>query len=113
MDNGIGKAVKHYREKAGLSQREFADLLGYKNHSSIARIENGTRDVYLSSVSDIARALGVTPADLFFFSDKRGIMDFIPYLENANEQTLENIRNMLKMPEKKTESPSGSIKAIS
>ena len=109
MNNGIGKAVRHYREKAGISQREFADLLGYKNHTSITRIEGGSNDVPLSVVEKMAEILHVTPADFFFFSND-DFTEYLPYLAQASEETLRTIRYMLHMPEKKTESSSEFIK---
>lgn len=51
--------VKQHRQKLGLTQEELAKKLGYKNKSSIARIENGTAGISPTMVYDFARVLDI------------------------------------------------------
>lgn len=60
--NNIGENIRMAREKAGLTQDELAQKLGYKTRSSIAKIENGTNDIPQSKIVLIAEALNTTPA---------------------------------------------------
>lgn len=56
--------IKYLREKIGLSQEALAERVGYKDRSSIAKIEAGLVDLSQSKISAFASALGVTPAQL-------------------------------------------------
>ena len=55
--------VRRFREKRGLTQQRLAERLG-ADLRWIQRIEAGERDVSISSLSRIARALKVRPAYL-------------------------------------------------
>ena len=112
MNNGIGQAVKYYREKAQITQREFAKMLGFKNHSSIARIECGAQDVLISTVEEMARIFHISPVAFFFFSEE-DLSEYMLPLAEASEGDLCSIQKILGMPEKKEESCSVSMKEIS
>ena len=60
----LGKRIREKREFLGLTQEELAMKLGYKNKSTIAKIENGTNDIVQSKVVEFANVLGTTPAYL-------------------------------------------------
>lgn len=60
----IGRRIKERRESIGMTQEELAAKLGYKNKSSIAKIETGTNDIVQSKVIAFAEALETTVADL-------------------------------------------------
>lgn len=68
----FGQKVKHYRMKLGLTQRELGLKVGYLDATNpaaaIYKIEKGQMEITQTKIADIAKALGVTPADLF--SDK-------------------------------------------
>lgn len=61
--------IKHLREKRGLSQDSLAEKVGYKDRSSIAKVEAGLVDLSQTKISAFARALGVTPAQLMGIDD--------------------------------------------
>ena len=61
--------IKILREKRGLSQEELALRVGYKDRSSIAKIEAGLVDLSQSKIAAFASALSVTPAQLMGISD--------------------------------------------
>lgn len=62
--NDIGKRIRQKREELGITQEELAKLLGYKNKSTIAKIENGTNDITQSKVVEFAGVLHTTVAFL-------------------------------------------------
>ena len=56
--------IRNLRIKKGISQDELAALAGYKDRSSIAKIEAGKVDLAQSKILLFAKLLGVTPASL-------------------------------------------------
>lgn len=61
----FGKALRHYRERAGLSQKELAAMLGHTSHSTVAGWE--TRADCLSSdyqMERLAKAINAPLDDL-------------------------------------------------
>lgn len=60
----IGYRIRRRREELKMTQQELADKLGYKNKSSIAKIETGTNDIVQSKVVEFAKVLNTTVADL-------------------------------------------------
>ena len=61
--------IKFLRERMGLSQEALAEKVGYKDRSSIAKIEAGSVDLSKSKIAAFAKALNVTPAQLMGISD--------------------------------------------
>lgn len=59
----IGRRIKERREELKMTQQELADRLGYRNKSSIAKIETGTNDIVQSKVVEFAKVLDTTVAD--------------------------------------------------
>lgn len=59
----IGEALKRARERAGLTQKQLADML-YVDTSLICRWEKGQRKVSLQQLSVILDVLGLTKADI-------------------------------------------------
>jgi len=55
--------LRHYREKAGLTQKELADKLGI-DKSAIVRAETGVKDLTGNLYREIARILGITTDEL-------------------------------------------------
>lgn len=65
----IGMRIRVKREALGITQEELARMLGYKNKSTIAKIENGTNDITQSKVLEFATALRTTVAYLMGWDD--------------------------------------------
>lgn len=61
--------IKLLREQLGLSQEELAIKVGYKDRSSIAKIEAGLVDLPLSKIALFATTLGVSPTMLMGYED--------------------------------------------
>lgn len=73
----LGDNIKAIRIQKGLSQSELARLAGYKDRSTIAKIEAGVNDVTQSKLAIIAEALNITPAELLGYG-----VSSIPDAEN-------------------------------
>jgi len=56
----LARAIRLERNRKGMSQVELAERLKMPQ-SQIARIETGERDIRLSTLAQIARALGLEP----------------------------------------------------
>ena len=61
--------IKALRTSRGWSQQHLADLAGYGDRSSIAKIESGKVDLPRSKIAEFARIFDVTPAYLMGYSD--------------------------------------------
>jgi transcriptional regulator with XRE-family HTH domain len=57
-----GTWLKELRGRAGLSQIELAQVLGFKYYTFISQVENGFGRVPTESLETWARALGVEPS---------------------------------------------------
>ena len=58
---GIHDRIKQLRNERGMSQTELARKMGYKDKSSIARIEKGQGDLTQTQIVAFAKALRTTP----------------------------------------------------
>ncbi len=59
----LGRNLRRYREGRGVSQEDFADLLGY-HRTYVGGIERGERNLTLKSVERLAEAIGAQPLEL-------------------------------------------------
>lgn len=62
--NSIGSNIRKFREKKKLTQKEFAALLGYKDHTAIVRIEKDASGLTYKKLENFARVLGVSVLEL-------------------------------------------------
>lgn len=83
--NGIGRRIRIYREKSGLTQSEFSEILGV-SESYISQLERGVTKVSLPRLDEIATVLEVDIALLA--SNKIKIEDDV-----CNSEVFELIRN--------------------
>jgi transcriptional regulator with XRE-family HTH domain len=60
----FGRAVRHKRNKLGVSQEEFADKCGL-DRTYIGGIERGERNVALQNIEKIAKAFGASLSEMF------------------------------------------------
>ena len=58
----VGKNIRFYRERLGLTQQDLGDLIG-KTWEMISRYERGTSSA-LSQIDKLSKALRVLPSDL-------------------------------------------------
>lgn len=64
----LGQRIQQLRKGKGLTQENLS-LESDISRSHIAMIEAGKRDITISSMFKISRALGVTLSDIFSFDD--------------------------------------------
>lgn len=57
---GIGERIRQRRAELGMSQCDLADRMGYNNHSTVAKIENGAVDIPHSRIVQFAEVLSVS-----------------------------------------------------
>lgn len=77
------KRIRSRREELGMSQSELARRLGYKDRSTIAKIEAGINDITQTKIEAFAKALNTTASELmgwdyadgteFFDEDSSGV----------------------------------------
>lgn len=63
------KNIKARRLELKMSQDSLAELTGYKDRSSIAKIEKGEVDLAESKIREFAKALKITPQELMGWDD--------------------------------------------
>jgi XRE family transcriptional regulator, regulator of sulfur utilization len=66
---GLGKAVRKLREKREMTQEDLAEAAGITVRT-LSQLETGNANPTWATVGDIARALGVSIADLAKRSEK-------------------------------------------
>ena len=59
----FGQRLRHYRRQAGLTLEALGEAVG-RPPSYLSQLENGHREPRLSTVNQLAAALGCRPADL-------------------------------------------------
>ena len=69
IDKKIGSVIRMRRAKLGLSQSDLGNALRV-SFQQIQKYENGTNAVASTHISDLCRALEMTPNDLFGVSSK-------------------------------------------
>ncbi len=69
----IGDKILERRTALNMSQDELAQKVGYKDRSSIAKIESGERDIRQKKLIEFAKALDTTPQWLMGYEEKTNI----------------------------------------
>ena len=95
----FGKRIKFYREQQKLTQEELAEKIGI-NSRSLSLIECGTNFVTAETLNAIAKALEISPKNLFDFEndfiDKEITKQKLFEIINKNEDKLQTIYNIIK-----------------
>lgn len=60
----LAEKIKEYRLKAGLTQGELAEAVGY-DRSTVTKWENGSKEPLATTVKAIAIALNINVAQLY------------------------------------------------
>ena len=81
----LGQNIRLYREKLGMSQEELAKKLGYKDRSTIAKIESNVNDITQSKIVAIAAALQTSPAALMGWEAEQTSGSFSPNISPMPE----------------------------
>lgn len=73
----IGSRIKQRRIELGWTLREFADRMGYANHSTVARIERGEIDIAQSKIARFSEVLGVSVSYLMGWEEEQKKNDIL------------------------------------
>lgn len=100
----INERIRELRLSCGMSQEELAHACGYKNKTSITRIEAGQGELSPKKIEAFAKALGVTSRYLIYGEDPEinGSSDHRELWRLANKATPQALRvaiNILKTME--------------
>lgn len=69
----VGERIRQQRESVGMSQDELAKKMGYKDRSSISKIEKESDlNITLETVQKVSEVLGCSPLYLMGWSDING-----------------------------------------
>ena len=60
----IGERIRDRRKELGMTQEELAKSCGYSGRSCVNKLELSRKNVPLSRIEDIAKALQINPAKL-------------------------------------------------
>lgn len=97
----VGEQIKRIRASKGLSQKEVIMAAGL-DKAQYSRIENGKTDPSVSTVAKIAKALGISLADLFALDDLKEVqshdktlMEKVALVEQLDQKEKETIFNIL------------------
>lgn len=94
----IGQRIRERREALGMTQEELSQKLGYKNKSTIAKIEKGTNDIMQKKVCEFADVLDTTVAYLMGWEDNLAQADTDVLIDLAVDLTaMEHVEKLLKL----------------
>lgn len=91
--------IKKLREAKGMSQDELAELTGYSDRSSIAKIEKGLVDLPQTKILSFAKALGVSPSQLMGWSETENKPQTLAAHFEGEDFTEEEIEEIMKFAE--------------
>lgn len=77
----IGTRIRHQRERAGLTQEKFAELIGLET-KTISSVERGVVGISLTTMQTICKTLSISSDELLF--------------EVTQDNNVENLTNRLK-----------------
>jgi transcriptional regulator with XRE-family HTH domain len=66
----VGRNVKHFRQKKGLTQEQFSEVSGF-SQQYISGLEQGNRNPTIVTIYELSQALGVSYLDLLRSSRPR------------------------------------------
>lgn len=111
----IYNRIRSRRIELGLTVEELAKRMGYKDKSSISKIENGKADIPQSKVVAFARALNTTTAYLMGIDEakERDSTEKTPTSVTRNGRTQEIIDLIESLPEPKKQEALNYVRYLS
>lgn len=92
----LGKRIRQLRKNGGLSQEQFAELIGI-DPNSVSRIECGVHYPSLDTLEKIATILKMEMRDLFLFNNKETAEEMRAFLvQTASEVNIEKLREAVR-----------------
>lgn len=92
------KNIKSRRTELKMSQDTLAELTGYKDRSSIAKIEKGEVDLAESKIREFAKALNVSPQELMGWDEPEYSQTIAAHFD-GDEYTEEELDEIKKFAE--------------
>lgn len=91
----IGQRIKEEREKAGLTQERFSELIGL-GPKSVSALERGTVGISLTTLKRICSVLYI-PSDLILFgkTEKNNLSDLTIYLEHLSPEQYRIVKEIV------------------
>lgn len=71
LTRSMGLRVRALREKAGMTQIELANMVGYRDSTSVTFIEQGRNNMKPDAMVLLCTALGTSPNELFGWEEKK------------------------------------------
>lgn len=100
----IGLIIKKFRERAGMTQREFAAASGWSVDDNVGqrRVSNYERQLREPKISDLeamSKALGITLVDFFLDqdSDEATALSLAEYKEGVDSLTDRELAELLRI----------------
>lgn len=63
----LGLRIRELRKSKGYSQYQLAELMGYKDHSTLAKVETGINDITVETLYKYASVLEVDISEILMF----------------------------------------------
>lgn len=92
------KNIKLRRTELKMSQDTLAELTGYKDRSSIAKIEKGEVDLAESKIREFAKALKVSPQELMGWDESDEPVTIAAHFD-GDEYTEDELDEIMKFAE--------------
>lgn len=90
----IGERIKQLRKQKNLTQKELANMCGYKSLTTINKIELGINSIPLSVVEKLAFVLEVSPSYLMGWEEELQETIKVDALSTEEISLVEAIRSM-------------------
>ena len=92
------KNIKSRRTELKMSQDTLAELTGYKDRSSIAKIEKGEVDLAESKIREFAKALNLSPQELMGWDESEEPQTIAAHFDGDEytEEELDKIKEFAK-----------------
>ena len=69
----FGKRLRSIRKRKGYSQHQLAEMMGYKDHSTLAKVETGVNDIPIETLYRYAKVLDADVEELLGIRKSRKI----------------------------------------
>jgi Zn-dependent peptidase ImmA (M78 family)/DNA-binding XRE family transcriptional regulator len=90
----IGKRIRKERKKLSIKLQDLAKEVGFANYQTLSSIEKGGREIKVSEIDSIAKALGVNVS--YLMGDEEAIEERVLWRRCADKRKCDKFENELK-----------------
>ncbi len=90
----IGKKIRKERRRLGIKLQDLAKEVGFANYQTLSSIEKGEREIKVSEIDSIAKALGVNIS--YLMGDEKAIEERVLWRKCTNKEECGKFENELK-----------------